>query len=97
MSIPQQLVQATHAAHECGLAHSDSGTPSSVIIFGIKDKDSLTSLFEQYQLQLPCYPFYEPYKDIGLTAFATQPIVEEQRHLFKKFKLWKPTAQTTIN
>lgn len=90
ISIPQQLVQAAHAAHESGLAHSNSGKLNSIIIFGTKDKEELESLLDRFRPQLTCYPFYEPYKDTGLTAFATLPIPEADRHLFKGFKLWKP-------
>lgn len=89
ISIPQQLVQASHAAHESGLAHSQSGQSHSIIIFGTKDKAELEYLFEQYRSELSCYPFYEPYKNTGLTAFATLPIPESKRHIFKSFKLWK--------
>ncbi len=90
ISIPQQLVQASHAAHQCGLAHSDTGISNSVIIFGIEDKSQLEDLFEKYRNILDCYPFYEPYKNTGLTAFATLPIPEEKRHIFRSFSLWKP-------
>lgn len=90
IDIPQQFVQALHAAHECGLAHSGTDITSSMILFGIPNKLRLEELFEQYRQNLDCYPFYEPYKNMGLTAFATLPIPEEQRHLFKSFRLWKP-------
>ena len=90
ISIPQQFVQACHAAHSCGLEHNDSGISSSIILFGIDNKEQLESLLEKYRLQLNCHPFYEPYKNTGLTAFATDPIPEDQRHIFKSFSLWKP-------
>ena len=93
ISLPQQLVQASHAAHESGLSHSHSGESNSIIIFGTKSKEELESLFDRFHPEIPCYPFYEPYKDTGLTAFATQPIPESKRHTFKEFKLWKPVAQ----
>jgi hypothetical protein len=89
ISLPQQLVQASHAAHESGLAHSHSGESNSIIIFGTKNKAELETLLEEFHPKISCYPFYEPYKDTGLTAFATVPIAEDKRHLFKKFKLWK--------
>ena len=92
ISIPQQLVQASHAAHESGLAHSQSGESNSIIIFGTKDKSELEDLFDRFHPEIDCYPFFEPYKDTGLTAFATKPILESQRKIFKEFKLWKPFA-----
>lgn len=90
MSIAQQLVQASHASHESGLSHNPTEIISSVIIFGTKNKDELESLFNKYNPLINCFPFFEPYKNIGLTAFATMPIGEDLRHLFKEFKLWKP-------
>ena len=90
LSLAQQLVQASHAAHEAGLHHNPSKTTSSVIIFGTSNKEELENLFAKYKQNLQCYPFFEPYKDVGLTSFATEPIPEEKRNLFKQFKLWKP-------
>ena len=96
ISIPQQLVQASHAAHESGLAHSKHVSSNSIIIFGTKDKAELEYLLEQYRSELSCYPFYEPYKDTGLTAFATLPIPESKRHIFRSFKLWQAQQFTSI-
>lgn len=92
MSIPQQFVQANHAAHECGLAHDKSSSDdlNSIILFGTKNKQELNSLLERFSKDFICFPFFEPYKNIGLTAFAIQPITETHRHNFKEFKLWKP-------
>jgi hypothetical protein len=90
MSISQQLVQAVHAAHESGLAHQTPQHPSSVILFGTKNQEDLEKCLDKYKKELNCYPFYEPYKNIGLTAFATEPISEDQRKLFKQYQLWKP-------
>ena len=76
------------------MSHDPTKTISSIIIFGTKNKEELESLFNQYKNQLNCYPFFEPYKDIGLTAFATEPIGEEVRHMFRQFKLWKPIEES---
>ncbi len=88
LSLAQQLVQASHAAHESGLAHQNTVSPSSIIIFGTQDKCELEYHFARFSEQLKCFPFFEPYKNIGLTAFATEPIGEDARKLFKEFKLW---------
>jgi hypothetical protein len=50
-------------------------------------------LLEEFRPQIDCYPFFEPYKNTGLTAFATKPITEDHRHLFKNFKLWNPKQE----
>ena len=97
LSIQQQLVQAAHAAHESGLAHDSSGTSHSIIIFGTKNKEQLESLFHRFRPEIECHPFFEPYKDTGLTAFATKPITSEHRHHFKEFKLWKPVIEQPMH
>lgn len=97
MSLPQQLVQACHAAHESGIKNQISDITSSIIIFGTKDKSELEHLFSKYNSIIPCHPFYEPYKNIGLTAFATDPIPNRLRHLFSEFKLWNVSIQESIH
>ena len=41
--------------------------------------------------------FVEPDWNYGLTAFATRPVIESERKLFKKFQLWKqPSNRDSI-
>ena len=96
ISIPQQLVQASHAAHESGLAHSASTSLNSIVIFGAKDKPELESLLDRFRAEIDCHAFFEPYKDTGLTAFATPPLPESKRDIFKGFKLWQPKQNKNI-
>ena len=86
----QQLVQASHAALEAGLKdnHTYQQT-SSIIIFQIPDEQTLKNELNYIQsLGIECASFYEPYEDMGITAFATLPVTEDKRHLFKKYTLW---------
>lgn len=88
--LAQQLVQASHAALEAGLKdkHTYSQT-SSIIIFQIPDEETLKKELQYIQsLGIECASFYEPYEDMGITAFATLPITEDKRHYFKKYTLW---------
>lgn len=90
ISLQQQLVQSSHAALEAGLKNSNQyQQTSSIIIFQIENENQLIQELEYIQsLGIECAFFYEPYNDIGITAFATLPIGEEQRHYFKKYTLW---------
>ncbi len=97
MSIAQQLVQACHAAHESGIKNQTSDITSSIIIFGTSNKSELEHLFSKYNSIISCHPFYEPYKNIGLTAFATDPIQQHLRHLFSEFKLWNSSIHKPIH
>lgn len=83
-------MQASHAALEAGLKdnHTYSQT-SSIIIFQIPDEETLKKELQYIQsLGIECASFYEPYEDMGITAFATLPITEDKRHYFKKYTLW---------
>lgn len=66
----------------------DTGISNSVIIFGIEDKSQLEDLFEKYHNILDCYPFYEPYKNTGLTAFTAAPYQKDIS--LGLSSLWKP-------
>ena len=88
--LAQQLVQASHAALEAGLKdnHTYQQT-SSIIIFQIPDEQTLKNELNYIQsLGIECASFYEPYEDMGITAFATLPVTEDKRHFFKKYTRW---------
>lgn len=88
--LAQQLVQASHAALEAGLKdnHTYQQT-SSIIIFQIPDEQTLKNELKYIEsLGIECASFYEPYEDMGITAFATLPVTEDKRHFFKKYTLW---------
>lgn len=90
MSAPQICVQATHSAIEVVRnslipAHYDH---PSVIICGIDGESKLHKTLAHIQsLGIICKPFYENLFDNQLTAFATEPILEENRHHFRKYQL----------
>jgi hypothetical protein len=88
--LAQQMVQASHAALEAGLKDNRSySQTSSIIIFQIQSELELTEELEYIRsLGIVCAKFFEPYEDMGITAFATLPISEEYRPLFKKYTLW---------
>lgn len=90
MSLAQQIVQACHAALEQGLKdkyHYEQ--TSSIVLLQVSNLTSLEQALKETQmLGIECAPFYEPYQQTGLTAFATQPVTETQRHLFKSYPLW---------
>jgi hypothetical protein len=75
---------------EAGLKSEHTYTqPSSIILLQITDRETLEAEFEKFEsLGISCASFYEPYEDMGMTAFATLPLGEEHRHLFKNYTLW---------
>ncbi len=64
-----------------------SGTPS-IVMLGFESESSLrAALTETAKSGIKCYAFIEP--DIGnqMTAFATRPVTQEERSIFRKYKL----------
>jgi hypothetical protein len=90
LSLGQQIVQASHAALEAGLRDKNSyNQTTSIILFQIPNEEELKKELQYItSLGIPCASFYEPYNDTGITSFATLPITEDKRHLFKKYTLW---------
>lgn len=83
-------MQASHATLEAGLKdkHTYQQT-SSIIIFQINDEETLQKELKYItSLGIECASFYEPYENMGITAFATLPVTEDKRHFFKKYTLW---------
>lgn len=83
-------MQASHATLEAGLKDKNTyHTTSSIIIFQIHNEKNLQEELNYIKsLGIECASFYEPYNKMGITAFATLPITEDKRHLFKKYTLW---------
>lgn len=95
MSLPQQIVQACHAALEAGLKSGKKyQETTSIVLLQIKDESSLMDELDFVRSAgIPCAEFHEPYGDVGLTAFSTLPIGEDERSLFKKYSLWGRSAK----
>lgn len=92
LSGPQIAVQATHAAIE--VARNSLIPPHydhpSVIICGVHGVSELQKCLAQIEsLGIECKPFFE--NDLGneLTAFATAPVLQENRKHFRKYQLLK--------
>lgn len=86
----QQIVQACHSALEAGLHSKSKYTiPSSIILLQTENEETLKEDLEKIQkLNIHCSTFEEPYENMGLTSFATEPLTENYRSLFKEYKLW---------
>lgn len=91
LSVPQQAVQAGHAAIEATRAFlpADAEHPS-LIICTVKSEEQLARAADETEKQgIRIRRFYEP--DIGykLTAFATEPLFGDERKAMRKFQLMK--------
>ncbi len=90
--VSQQIVQSNHAALEAGifLGNQEQSEPSSLISIAVKNKYQLEKAINYLKSQnVELIEFHEPSWDYGLTAFATEPIHIDSKHIFKRYQLWK--------
>jgi hypothetical protein len=94
----QIIVQAAHAALELGrqgLSPTSLDHPHLVLV-GIDHEAKLRRTLAKIQNQgVTCVPFYEADRDNEMTAFATEPIFEDRRHIFRRFNCYKVPAGFT--
>lgn len=56
------------------------------MLIGVRNEDQLRRALERTEnLGIDVRPFHEADRDDELTAFATQPVFEHQRHLFRRY------------
>ncbi len=91
-------MQAAHAAHEVALKYPYlNDEPSFLIALGVKNQNQLDKAHAHVESHgINTVMFSEPDYDYGHTAFATQAVLEDQRHVFKKYNLWKPKGVKPI-
>jgi len=86
LSASQRVVQACHACLEVGQKnfHPKMEHPHLVII-GIKNETKLRKIAKEIGGQVVIREFIESNGE--MTAFATQPVVKEQKEIFERFML----------
>ena len=82
LSLPQQAVQAAHAACMAGEAYGRSVT--SMVLLGIPDKASLEGLSKELESKgINFQMFFEPDWDTGHSALCTEPLKGKDRWRIK--------------
>lgn len=91
LSLPQQLCQAVHAAHEAGIHLADKANGiTSVVICAIPNEQELLKLQHRLtQLDIKSILFCEPDIDNQATALATEPISSDVRRFLSSYPLWR--------
>ena len=86
LSVPQQIVQASHAAHNAG---ETFGEHSHLICFEVDGEEKLhkaASYLDTHDIQYRM--FHET--DIGQhTAICTRPLKGNERNLMRKFTMYR--------
>ena len=89
--LAQQVVQSNHATFEVArrLQSPNLDETPSCIVIGVPDKPALFRVIEKLRKhEIGHQVFYEPDFDMGLSAVATVPLVQEQRYPLSNYKLW---------
>jgi hypothetical protein len=61
-----------------------------LVVFEVKSEEKLFEVSEFLDKQsIQSVMFFEPDDNMNYTAICTQPIGEDQKRLFHKYKLWK--------
>lgn len=89
LSLPQQVVQAAHAAFAAG-AHFQSDPHLSLSLCGVKGRWAIQEVAEYLdQHGIPHVDFHEPDLGGALTALATGPLTDEGRVCLRHLKPWR--------
>lgn len=79
-------VQSGHAIYEAAVHRNPNLDHPHFVLIGVKNEQQLTKALDYVQnLGIKACPFYESDLCNELTAFATQPVFEDQRPLFRKY------------
>lgn len=95
MPIEQVVVQACHAAQESGLAFPNpTPEPTSLIVIQVKNKVQLQKAYDKLEDSgIRFVQFDEPSWDFGFTAFASEPVFDHQRSVFRKYRLFSGASK----
>lgn len=90
LSIPQLIVQSSHAALEAGFSFDRPPTTPHLVLIGVDSEDHLISTADYLGTQgIEFEMFFEPDDNTGYTSIATRPLFGDERKLLSKFKLFK--------
>lgn len=89
-----QLVQSCHAVAESARFFIPTTMEHPhFVVCGVKNEAAIRKAHHQIQNQgIRCRAFFEADLDNQMTAFATEPIYDAQRRVFRNFQLLKPTT-----
>jgi hypothetical protein len=91
LSVPQKIVQASHAALEAGFLYSPPSETCSIIVLEVVDKDALYEVSKRLdRYGIDHTMFFEPDFGMGHSAIATRPILKKsERYMFSKYNLFR--------
>jgi hypothetical protein len=87
LSPRMQLVQAVHAGMEAAYLWP-TRAPWLVVLAADNISDLQRIAGELCEAGVRLEMFFEPDDDLGVTAFATEPIAPDRRRMFRRYRLW---------
>lgn len=86
--LPDQICQVAHASADAGRLFAIPAD-CNLVLLQVKNKEQLEKLaLKLTEIELQHTVQDEPDDEMGHTALATCVVSEEQRRLFRKFRLW---------
>jgi hypothetical protein len=92
----QQVVQASHVCVEVARRFiEDTEERYKLVILGVRSEDKLKKVIEEIKNHKISYREYtEPDMDYQLTAVATEPLDDEKKFLFSRYRLLQLPDET---
>lgn len=91
LPLAQQLVQASHAAHESGVHFcNDTSKINHLVLFEVSDEHRLLKAYDRLSMQgIRSCLFREPDMGDEATSCCTEPLMDEYKFHFSKYRLWR--------
>ncbi len=88
-SLADQIVQVGHACLEAGKVSELPDSPCHLVVVTVANEIQLLTAVENAERYGICfYVFNEPDGDMGNIAACSQPVIGQQRRVFRRFPLW---------
>jgi hypothetical protein len=88
LSFSQKVVQSSHAVLEATRAFIDNDHRYKIVVVAAKSEVKLKSIMEEATSHdIKTVAFTEPDMQYQITAIATEPLTDEKRTVFARYKL----------
>jgi len=83
-----KIVQVGHSCLKAGSLFQHDGDKTFLLVVKVKNEDHLMREMARIERkEIKCAVFYEPDYNFGYTSFCTEPVDDNKKNIFKKYKL----------
>ena len=94
----QQIIQTSHATYKMAVLHpfQDKTITPNIVLIGVPNQQALERVIQKLNSNSITHtPFFEPDRDMGLSAVATTPnLTVEQRRALRNYVIWHEPKET---